>query len=114
MLREGNDINRNMKWGLWGGLAMICLIIFFLTSNRPDGSELFRMQGCINCHSFKGKGGEMAPDLTGVTKRRRDGWIRDQIRNPLKHNPDSRMPSFDYLSRSQITAIITYLHSGAG
>jgi cbb3-type cytochrome oxidase cytochrome c subunit len=53
----------------------------------------------------------MAPDLTSVTRRRSDGWIRDQIRNSKKHNPDSRMPSFDYLSGRQINAIIRYLKS---
>ncbi|MDA8239055.1 MAG: c-type cytochrome [Nitrospiraceae bacterium] len=86
-------------------------VVLFMVQPQPDGKELFRSEGCINCHSFKGEGGEMAPDLTSVTQRRSDEWIRQQIRNSKKHNPDSRMPSFDYLSGRQINAIIRYLKS---
>lgn len=86
-------------------------VVLFVVQPQPDGKELFRAEGCINCHSFKGEGGEMAPDLTSVTQRRSDEWIRQQIRNSKKHNPDSRMPSFDYLSGRQINAIIRYLKS---
>ena len=92
-------------------VLIIVGVVLFMVQPQPDGKELFRAEGCINCHTFKGKGGEMAPDLTSVTKRRSDEWIRQQIRNSKKHNPDSRMPSFDYLSCRQINAIIRYLKS---
>ncbi len=85
--------------------------ILLVFQAQPDGRELFRSEGCINCHTFKGEGGEIGPDLTSVAKRRSDEWIRQQIRNSKKHNPVSRMPSFDYLSRRQINAIIRYLKS---
>lgn len=92
-------------------VVAICVATFLFSQGSPNGSELFKSQGCMNCHSFKGKGGEACPDLTGVTRRRNDGWIRDQIKDPKKHNPDSRMPDFGYLSYRQISAIIRYLKS---
>ena len=104
-------MNRNMKWGLLGSVVVICVLIFIFTQGSPDGAELFRSQGCINCHSFKGKGGELCPDLTGVTSRRSDSWIHVQIKDSKKHNPNSRMPSFGHLSYREISAIIRYLKS---
>jgi hypothetical protein len=98
-------------WIVVAGAVVVSVVAFLVLRPSPDGEELFRTVGCMNCHSFKGEGGEMAPDLTSVTRRRSDGWIRDQIRNSKKHNPDSRMPSFDYLSGRQIDAIIRYLKS---
>lgn len=77
----------------------------------PDGAALFRSERCIYCHSFKGKGGTVGPDLTEVSKRRSDDWIRDQIRNPRSHYSDGAMPPHEYLSKKEINAIITYLKS---
>ncbi len=104
-------MNSTMKWGLLGSVVAICIIIFLFTQGSPDGEKLFNDQGCIGCHSFKGKGGETCPDLTGVTRRRSDGWIRQQIKDSKKHNPNSRMPNFGYLSYREISAIIRYLKS---
>ncbi|MDA8432089.1 MAG: c-type cytochrome [Nitrospiraceae bacterium] len=99
-------------WVLIAGAIVVSIVIFLAVRPSPDGEHLFRTVGCMNCHSFRGEGGEMAPDLTGVTGRRSDGWIREQIENSKRHNPDSRMPSFSFLSGRQISAIIRYLHSG--
>ena len=104
-------MNSSLKWGLAASVAVICVIIFLFTQGSPDGAELFRSQGCINCHSFKGKGAEVCPDLTGVTRRRSDGWIRDQIKDSKKHYPNSRMPGFGHLSYREVSAIIRYLKS---
>ncbi len=93
------------------GVVAICLITFLFVQGSPNGAELFKNQGCMNCHSFKGKGGETGPDLTEVTRRRSDGWIRDQIKDPKKHDPGSRMPGFGHLSYMEISAIIRYLKS---
>jgi cbb3-type cytochrome oxidase cytochrome c subunit len=94
-------------------LRCIILVTVFLlfSACAEDGSVLFAREGCIQCHSFKGKGGNMAPDLTAVTNRRSDRWIRQQIKNPRKNNPDSRMPAFGHLSGSEIRAILRYLKS---
>jgi mono/diheme cytochrome c family protein len=77
----------------------------------PDGAVLFQKERCIYCHRFKGNGGAIGPDLTRVTTRRSDEWIRDQIRNPRSHYPDGAMPPHEYLSKKEIDAIIRYLKS---
>ena len=92
-------------------VALIVAVVLLVFQSQPDGKELFRSEGCIGCHTFRGEGGEIGPDLTAVSKRRSDSWIRQQIRNSKSHNPVSRMPSFDYLSGRQINAIINYLKS---
>jgi len=104
-------MNSGLKWGLAASVAAICAFIFLFTQGSPDGGELFKNQGCINCHSFKGKGGDVCPDLTGVAGRRGEKWIRDQIKDSKKHYPDSRMPGFGHLSYREISAIIRYLKS---
>jgi cbb3-type cytochrome oxidase cytochrome c subunit len=94
-------------------IAAAAVVTIFLINGlqSPDGAALFRKEGCINCHSFKGQGGETGPDLTAVTQRRSNSWIRAQIRNPRSHNPASQMPSFTNLSGREIGAIIKYLNS---
>ncbi len=96
------------------GLVIVAAVAIFLARIlTPEGGELFRKEGCINCHSFKGQGGSIGPDLTAVTHRRSHSWIRQQIRNPKKHNPNSVMPSFSHLSWWEISAIIRYLKTGS-
>ena len=77
----------------------------------PEGAILFERERCIYCHSFKGHGAHVGPDLTDIAKRRGDDWIRDQIRNPRLHNPSPGMPGHEHLSRRQIDALIRYLKS---
>jgi cbb3-type cytochrome oxidase cytochrome c subunit len=94
-------------------LMRIAALVFFLSffSACTDGGDvLFEREGCINCHSFKGKGG-MVSDLTAVTQRRSDRWLKQQIKNPEKNYPNSRMPGYGNLSELEIRAIIKYLKS---
>ncbi|MHB8880166.1 MAG: c-type cytochrome [Thermodesulfovibrionales bacterium] len=93
------------------GLALAGLAVIVLFFDLPEGSEIFKREGCITCHSFKGSGGSAGPELTSVTSRRTDSWIRRQIRDPRSNDPSSAMPSFKHLSRKEITALIRYLKS---
>ena len=74
-----------------------------------DGKKLFFTVGCSQCHTFKGRGGRMAPDLSAVTNIRSVNWIDSYLQNPVKMNPHSRMPSFAHLSRAKRNAIINFL-----
>ena len=74
-----------------------------------DGEKLFYREGCSQCHTFKGKGGRMAPDLSAVTNLKSDSWIDSYMQDPQKMNPLSRMPSFKHLSSSKRNAIISFL-----
>ncbi len=75
-----------------------------------DGKELFFTVGCSQCHTFNGRGGRMAPDLSAVTNIRSDDWIDSYLQNPQKINPLSRMPPFAHLSRAKRKAIIKFLN----
>ncbi|MBI4684458.1 MAG: cytochrome c [Nitrospirae bacterium] len=91
-------------------VASFCIIsLLYFFTGTPDGSEIFKREGCINCHSFKGRGGSAGPDLTSITEIKDSHWIRNQIKNPKKHNPNSRMPEFRDLSWKEIQALIKYL-----
>jgi cbb3-type cytochrome oxidase cytochrome c subunit len=80
-----------------------------LAGCTPDGAALAEQEGCLECHRFQGRGGYLGPDLTAVTARRSPEWIRQQLKNPRKNEPGSRMPPYDYLSSREIRAIISYL-----
>ncbi|MBA4371387.1 MAG: cytochrome C [Thermodesulfovibrio sp.] len=95
-----------------GALVSLFLIIMF--ADMPDGAEIFKREGCSSCHSFRGSGGSAGPELTAVSKRRDDTWIRRQIRDPKSHNPGTTMPSFSHLSRKETSALINYLKQDSG
>lgn len=88
--------------------VLIAFIIVMLTG-VPDGREVFKREGCSGCHSLRGHGGGIGPDLTAVSKEKGYFWISRQIRNPSSHNPDSRMPAYTHLSSKEIRALIKYL-----
>lgn len=74
-----------------------------------NGEKLFHTEGCITCHSFKGIGGSMGPDLTAITQIKSDSSIHDYLKNPKQYNQHSRMPAFADLSRRKRKAIISFL-----
>lgn len=96
-------------------LKGICSLIFLLpvvlVGCAPDGAALFQKEGCVNCHRFNGVGGSIGPDLTEVTSRRTDQFIRQQLRDSSVNNPNSAMPSFNHLSDKEVQALIDYLKS---
>ena len=98
----------------------ICLFIIFSAivigstfisgcSMNYSGEKLFFKEGCSQCHTYKGKGGRMGPDLSAVTNLKTDSWIDSYIQNPKKMNSFARMPSFAHLSSSKRKAIISFL-----
>jgi mono/diheme cytochrome c family protein len=89
---------------------LILVLTVFALGCSADGEALFK-KNCLGCHRFKGVGGSICPDLTEVTKRRSDDWIRQQLKDPSVNNPNSKMPDFSHLSDKQIQAIIDYLKS---
>ncbi len=97
---------------LSGAVALLLAVLSSCSdSGSIDGAEVFKREGCITCHTFKGQGGVVGPDLTYVTKNHSDGWIKDQIRNSKANNPDSRMPEYKHLSGGEVNAIVRYLKS---
>lgn len=90
-----------------------CLVIWgVLTAcNRySEGAGIFEREKCRDCHTIKGRGGAVGPNLTTVGKRRDRAFIAQQIKDPASHNPNTAMPSFkDRLSEQDINALADYL-----
>jgi putative heme-binding domain-containing protein len=62
------------------------------TSATPPGDKaaglvLFRSKGCTKCHSIKGQGGELGPDLTGIGASRSVKNLRESIVDPSAQVP---------------------------
>lgn len=89
--------------------AALLLVVLSFSQTVSQGRTIFLREGCGNCHSFKGQGGGIGPDLTSVTQKRSTLWIMTQIRNPLAHDVDSRMPEYKHLSLFERYAIIHFL-----
>jgi len=103
-------MQREARIGIVSGSFLVLLLVGISCSgSAPDGGMLFKRERCIYCHTFKGQGAKIGPDLTNVTKKRTDQWLRNQIRDPKLHYPNPGMPGHEYLSDREITAIIKYL-----
>lgn len=55
--------------------------------DKAAGLALFRTKGCINCHSVKGQGGQLGPDLMDVGASRSVKNLRESI-----VDPDAQVP----------------------
>jgi cbb3-type cytochrome oxidase cytochrome c subunit len=91
------------------GIIISVSWLFSGCSLTYNGEKLFYQEGCSQCHTFKGKGGRMGPDLSAVTNLKTDNWIDTYMQNPKKVHPSARMPSFKHLSSSKRKAIISFL-----
>lgn len=75
------------------------------------GALLVERYGCRRCHRIGERGGILAPDLNGITRRVDDPAhvvLRLWLRNPRAIKPGTAMPDF-HLSDSEIEAILAYL-----
>ncbi len=80
------------------------------------GEELFRSNGCLNCHKVHGKGGSVGPELSGETlKGRSRQWLIEQITNSRAHFPAgghvTGMTAFTNLNKEELNDIASYLMS---
>ena len=79
-------------------------------SSSSKGAEVFRREKCMDCHTLKGKGGSVGPNLTYVGSKRSRDYIIQQIQDPKSHNPNTEMPSFGTrLPEQDINALADYL-----
>jgi cytochrome c2 len=91
------------------GLLLTALSLLSGCSATYNGEKLFYSVGCSQCHTFRGRGGSLAPDLSAITNIRSDSWIDSYLQDPKEMNPQARMPSFRQLSGSERKAIIAFL-----
>jgi mono/diheme cytochrome c family protein len=79
---------------------------------HPEGQvgQLYQRYKCYVCHTFKGYGGTLAPDLSYEGSRSRREWLAQFLRNPQTLRPTLtvRMPHFN-MSEEDATTIANYL-----
>jgi putative heme-binding domain-containing protein len=56
--------------------------------NAEHGAELYRSKGCAGCHSIKGEGGVVGPDLATIGTARSATYLREALENPSSAVPD--------------------------
>ena len=52
------------------------------------GRQIYEAQGCANCHTIKGTGRPIGPDLSVIGARRSAAYLRDAIVEPESAVPD--------------------------
>ena len=73
-----------------------------------DGMRLARELHCAHCHSVRGQGGLVGPDLALSMPAHDDAWMRIHFRNPQAVVPGSLMPPLG-LGDAEIDALIAYV-----
>jgi mono/diheme cytochrome c family protein len=75
------------------------------------GRELFKSNGCNDCHGTDGRAGTSGPSLLGIAARRGTdpAWYMKFIHNPTSVKPNSMMPAFGNLKDDETRAIAEFL-----
>jgi len=72
------------------------------------GVRVFHELHCESCHSVRGIGGTVGPDLAISVPGHDADWIRAHFRNPSELLPGSKMPAFGLLD-DEIEALVAYV-----
>lgn len=75
-----------------------------------EGHSLFEEKRCVLCHSLRGRGGTLGPDLTHVASRRNADWLFQHFKDPRQVVPGSKMPDF-HLSDAEANELTRYVLS---
>ncbi len=78
-----------------------------------EGKKLYTNLKCAYCHSMKGEGGNVGPDLAFTIPTRSDKWLEEHFRKPQSVIPGSKMPELNLLDE-EIYALIAYLRDIGG
>jgi mono/diheme cytochrome c family protein len=77
-----------------------------------DAGRLYQQYRCFVCHSFKGYGGSLAPDLSHEGSRSRKEWLIEFLKNPptLRPTLTVRMPYF-HIPEKEANTLAEYISS---
>jgi cytochrome c2 len=74
------------------------------------GGSLLEQKGCLLCHTLRGRGGKLGPDLTHVASRRNADWLFQHFKNPRQLVPGSTMPDL-HLSDAEANELTRHVLS---
>jgi len=72
------------------------------------GALLFRETRCVTCHLVEGKGGYLAPELSGITSKVSKKWLYSWIKDTHYFQPRTKMPQFNF-SEKQMSDLVEYM-----
>ena len=81
-----------------------------VASRLAQGKRLTKDLGCLGCHTIRGEGASVGPELTNIRTKVNSDWLYGWIANPKSYFPNSKMPVFN-LTRDQCVLIGDYLMS---
>ncbi len=88
---------------------------YFSGSGSPgEGQTLIRQKGCTGCHSFEGRGGDAAPDLSEATGLALPAsvmaalWNHAVVALPTPEQPAAAWPSF---TGTEMTDLMSYFQA---
>jgi mono/diheme cytochrome c family protein len=77
-----------------------------------EGKKVFAANACGACHAVEGKANLLGPGLQNEAHAGRSPeWLREQIRAPRSHSPDSVMPAYTSLTPRQLDDLVAYMMS---
>jgi mono/diheme cytochrome c family protein len=83
-------------------------------NNFPQGAvgKIMKKYSCLKCHSIKGLGGNIAPDLSIVGSRLQIEWMRQYFNVPYSIRPivEERMPEL-FISSNEVDIILNYFNT---
>lgn len=81
-----------------------------LASTSVQENTFFEEKHCLLCHTLRGRGGKLGPDLTHIASRRNADWLFQHFKEPRRVVPGSKMPDF-HLSDAEANELTRYLLS---
>ncbi|MBI3563914.1 MAG: c-type cytochrome [Elusimicrobia bacterium] len=78
-----------------------------------QGERIYRDMNCAYCHSIRGKGGKVGPELDKVVGKESEEWLVKHFRDPKSVTPGSTMPKLN-LFDDEIKALTAYMKSIGG
>lgn len=73
-------------------------------------SQAKQGEGCFSCHSLRGRGGKVGPDLAMEgTRGRSNSWLVGHFKDPQAYSANSVMPAVGGLATRQLKALATFL-----
>ena len=82
-----------------------------LAQETNQALELIHGLGCKSCHTIKGEGGTLAPDLTDIGSRMTVAQISHRLRVQSSSEDSKFMPSYAILPEDDIQFISQYLYN---
>jgi mono/diheme cytochrome c family protein len=81
---------------------------------NPQGivGQIVRKYSCLKCHSVRGTGETIAPDLTLVGSQLHPEWVRQYFKVPYSLRPivEERMPNL-FISDEEIETLVSYFYT---